>query len=65
MAAPIQVIDYVTITKAASWWVAVVFAEAMNKKQIGVYLWQKKKDGKWNFRKNEIEPWGMKKNKKY
>lgn len=45
---PLKALDYITITKAAGWWVAVVLAEARDKKQIGIYLWQKKKDGKWH-----------------
>jgi len=46
--APLKAIDHVTITKAAGWWVAVVLSEVKEKKQIGIYLWQKKKDGKWH-----------------
>ncbi len=46
--APLVALDYITVTKAAGWWLAVVLAEARGKKQIGTYLWQKKQDGKWH-----------------
>lgn len=48
LAAPLKPLDYITISKAAGWWLAVVLSEAKGKKQIGVYLWQKKLDGRWH-----------------
>lgn len=46
--APLKVIDYKTIRKGSGWWLAVVLVESWNKKSIGIYLWQKKKDGAWH-----------------
>lgn len=61
VAPPLKALDYVTITKAAGWWAAVVLAEARDKKQIGIYLWQKKQDGKWHrkqkFTIHKAEKW--------
>jgi hypothetical protein len=46
--APLEVIDYRTIKKGSGWWLAVVLVESWEKRNIGIYLWQKKKDGKWH-----------------
>lgn len=45
---PLKVIDYRTIKKGSGWWLAVVLVESWNKRNIGIYLWQRKKDGKWH-----------------
>ena len=45
---PLKVIDYRTIKKGSGWWLAVVLVESWQKRSIGLYLWQKKKDGKWH-----------------
>jgi hypothetical protein len=39
-----KVIDYVTIFKSEKWWEAIVVFESYGKRQIGMYLWQKRKD---------------------
>lgn len=46
--APLKVIDYRTIKKGSGWWLAVVLVESWEKRNIGIYLWQRKKDGKWH-----------------
>ena len=45
---PLKVIDFRTIKKGSGWWLAVVLVESWQKKSIGLYLWQKKKDGRWH-----------------
>jgi DNA topoisomerase IA len=39
-----KVIDYVTIFKSEKWWEAIVVFESYGKRQIGMYLWQKRKE---------------------
>jgi hypothetical protein len=39
-----KVIDYITISKSAKWWKAIVVYEAYGRRSIGVYLWIKKND---------------------
>jgi hypothetical protein len=45
---PLKVIDYRTIKKGSGWWLAVVLVESWGKRNIGIYLWQRKKDGRWH-----------------
>ena len=45
IAPPLKVIKSTTITKKAGWWMAVVLLESWGRKSVGVYLWQKKKEG--------------------
>ncbi|MDD5617794.1 MAG: hypothetical protein PHG69_01745 [Candidatus Omnitrophica bacterium] len=45
---PLKVIDYRTIKKGSGWWLAVVLVESWEKRSIGLYLWQRKKDGRWH-----------------
>jgi len=45
---PLKVLDYRTIKKGSGWWLAVVLVESWQKKNIGLYLWQRKKDGRWH-----------------
>ncbi len=47
-----KVIDYVTIYKTDTWWEAIVIFETYGKRQIGMYLWQKRND-QWK-RKNKF-----------
>jgi hypothetical protein len=42
----LKVVDYRTIGKGAGWWSAVVLQESYGRKQISIYLWQRKK-GLW------------------
>jgi len=57
-----KVIDFVTIFKTEFWWEAiVVYENTYGKRQIGMYLWQKR-NGKWK-RKNKfgirnLDEWG-------
>ncbi len=61
-----KLIDYVTIFKTDLWWEAiVVFETTYGKRQIGMYLWQKRKD-QWK-RKNKfgirtLDEWNKLKN---
>jgi len=45
---PLKVIDYRTIKTGSGWWLAVVLVESWGKRNIGLYLWQRKKDGRWH-----------------
>jgi hypothetical protein len=47
-----KVIGYTTIYKTDLWWEAVVVFEAYGKRQMGLYLWQKR-GGEWK-RKNKF-----------
>jgi aminopeptidase len=47
-----QVIDYINIFKTDLWWEAIVLFEVYGRRQIGMYLWQKKNE-KWK-RKNKF-----------
>jgi hypothetical protein len=47
-----KVVDYVTIYKTNIWWEAIVIFESYGKRQIGMYLWQKRAD-QWK-RKNKF-----------
>jgi aminopeptidase len=56
-----KVVDYVTIFKSEDWWEAIVAFEVYGKRQLGLYLWQKR-GGAWK-RKNKfgirtLEEWG-------
>jgi len=60
---PLKVIDYRTIKKGSGWWLAVVLVESWNKRNIGIYLWQRKKDGRWHrkqkFTIHTMEKWDL------
>lgn len=60
---PLKVIDYRTIKKGSGWWLAVVLVESWQKRNIGIYLWQRKKDGRWHrkqkFAIHTREKWGL------
>jgi len=43
---PLKLIDFKTIKKGRGWWMAVCLVEYFEKRQIILYLWQKKK-GEW------------------
>jgi len=60
-----KVIEYVTIFKSELWWEAIVIFEIYGKRQMGMYLWQKR-NGQWK-RKNKfgirnIDEWNKLKN---
>lgn len=42
----LEVLGYTTISKTKRWWCAVVSLNSFGRKQVAVYLWQKKED-KW------------------
>lgn len=42
--APLKVISHKTINKRFGWWSAVVLLESYGRKQVCVYLWQKRGD---------------------
>jgi len=44
--APLKVLDHKTINKRFGWWSAVVLVDSWGRKQICMYLWQKKGE-KW------------------
>jgi hypothetical protein len=60
--APLKVLDYRTINKQFGWWAAVVLLESYAKKQVCLYLWQKR-DGSWKrkqkFGVHSKEDWQM------
>ena len=43
---PLKVLDHKTINKRFGWWSAVVLVDSWGRKQICMYLWQKKGE-KW------------------
>jgi len=45
--APLKVLTQKTINKRFGWWSAVVLLESYGRKQVCLYLWQKKEDGGW------------------
>ncbi len=47
-----KAIDHVTVFKSDLWWEAVVVFETYGKRQLGLYLWQKR-NGQWK-RKNKF-----------
>jgi aminopeptidase len=47
-----KVVDYATIYKTDLWWEAIVVFEAYGRRQMGMYLWQKR-NGQWK-RKNKF-----------
>lgn len=60
-----KVIDYITIYKTDLWWEAMVVFEIYGRRQIGMYLWQKR-NGQWK-RKNKfgirnVDEWNKLKN---
>jgi len=40
--APLKVLEYSTINKRFGWWSAVVLLESYGRKQVCLYLWQKR-----------------------
>ena len=44
---PLKVLTQKTINKRFGWWSAVVLLESYGRKQVCLYLWQKKEDGGW------------------
>ncbi|UCB57509.1 MAG: hypothetical protein JSV30_02705 [Candidatus Omnitrophota bacterium] len=57
---PLQVVDYRTLSKAFGWWAAAVLIESWGRKQVCLYLWQRKKDGwkrKQKFTVHDAEKW--------
>jgi hypothetical protein len=60
--APLQVVDSRTLSKGFGWWAACVLVESWGRRQLSLYLWQKKKDGwkrKQKFTIHDQEKWGQ------
>jgi len=60
--APLKVINYKTINKRFGWWSAVVLLESYGRKQVCVYLWQKRGDvwkRKQKFAIHSQEDWEL------
>jgi hypothetical protein len=60
--APLKVLEYKTINKRFGWWSAVVMVESWGRKQVCLYLWQKKGDRwarKQKFAIHNQEDWGL------
>jgi hypothetical protein len=45
----LKVIEGITLSKSGKWWSAVVLLESFGRKQVAVYLWNKKGD-QWKRR---------------
>ena len=57
---PLQTVDYRTLSKGFGWWAAAVLVESWGRKQICLYLWQRKKDGwkrKQKYTIHDPEKW--------
>jgi hypothetical protein len=55
-----KVVDSITIFKSQKWWEAIVIFESYGKRQIGMYLWQKKADAwkrKHKFNVRNLDEW--------
>lgn len=60
--APLKVLDSHTIGKRFGWWSAVALIESWGRKQICLYLWQKKGDRwgrKQKFAIHNHEEWAL------
>jgi len=60
--APLKVLGQKTINKRFGWWSAVVMVESWGRKQVCLYLWQKKGDRwarKQKFAIHNQEDWGL------
>lgn len=60
-----KTIDYVTLFKSSKWWEAIVIFESAGRRQIGLYLWQKKDDTwkrKHKFNIRNLDEWNKLKN---
>lgn len=58
--APLNVVAYRTLSKGFGWWAAAVVVESWGRRQICLYLWQRKKDGwkrKQKFTIHDAEKW--------
>lgn len=49
----IKVIEAITIFKSDKWWAAVALLESFGRKQLAIYLWNKK-DGMWKRRQKFV-----------
>jgi len=49
----IKVIEETTVFKSDKWWAAVVLVESFGRKQLAVYLWNKK-GGQWKRRQKFV-----------
>lgn len=62
----LKIIEGLNLYKTDKWWCAVVLMESFGKKQIGVYLWNKKSD-QWKRRQKFVihnkDEWGRIKEK--
>ena len=59
---PLKVIRYKTINKRFGWWSAVVLLESYGRKQVCVYLWQKRGEAwkrKQKFAIHSQEDWEL------
>ncbi len=61
--APLKVISQKTINKRFGWWSAVVLLESYGRKQVCLYLWQKREEGGWKrkqkFAVHNQEDWEL------
>lgn len=60
--APLKVLDHRTINKRFGWWSAVVLIESWGRKQVCLYLWQKKGERwgrKQKFAIHNQEDWSL------
>ena len=60
---PLKVLTQKTVNKRFGWWSAVVLLESYGRKQVCLYLWQKKEDGggkrKQKFAIHNQEDWEL------
>ncbi len=57
---PLRAVAYRTLSKGFGWWAAAVLVESWGRKQVCLYLWQKKKEGwkrKQKFTIHDPEKW--------
>ena len=59
---PLKVIEFRTLSKGFGWWAAVVLVESWGKRQICLYLWQRKGNNwsrKQKFTIHDREKWDL------
>ena len=60
--APLKVLEHKTINKRFGWWSAVVLVDSWGRKQVCLYLWQRKGDRwarKQKFAIHSQEDWNV------
>jgi hypothetical protein len=52
----VKVLQGITISKSNKWWSAALIIESYGRKQIALYLWNKRDDGTWRRKQKFTVP---------